>query len=341
MTRKRRNSASITLAEVAKAADVSAITASRALRTPEVVSVPVRERVEAAVRALGYVPNPAARALASARTNIIGVIIPSVTNAVFADVMRGIYDAVEGTPHQVQLGNTRYTTAKEEELLEVFAAQRPAGLIVAGTDQSERARKLLASLPCPLVQIMDLGADPVDMLIGFSHRDAAQAATQHLIDKRYRRIGFLGARMDPRTQRRLDGYTDATTRAGIFDDKLIYTTPRPSSVQLGAQMLGDFLSMVPDADAVFCNNDDLALGALFECQRRRIRIPLDFGIVGFNDLDPTAASCPTLSTIRTHRYEMGHKAVEMLFSAIDGTRPEPTIVDLGHELIARESTARP
>ena len=124
----------VTLKDVAAAANVSVITASRALRTPEIVSDKVRERIHAAVDALGYAPNQAARALASATTSTIGVLIPSVTNLVFSDVMRGIYDAVEGTPYQVQLGNTRYTNRKEEELLKVFAAQRPVGLIVSGID---------------------------------------------------------------------------------------------------------------------------------------------------------------------------------------------------------------
>ena len=172
--------------------------------------------------------------MASASTSIIGVIIPSVTNQVFADVLRGIYEAIEDTGFQVQLGNSRYTARKEEELIKVFAAQRPVGLIVAGMDQSENSRAILSGLGCPVVQVMDVGPNPIDMMIGFDNRDGGRAATQHLLDKGYRRIGFIGARMDPRAQRRLQGYADALQAAGLYDDDLIYTSPHPSSVTRGA-----------------------------------------------------------------------------------------------------------
>src|SRR5690606_10560032 len=137
----------------------------------------------------------------------------SITNLVFTDVLRGVYDAVEGTPYQVQLGNTRYTSRKEDELLRVFAAQRPAGLIVSGIDQSESARAMLSSFGCPVVQIMDIGPEPIDMMIGFDHREGGRAAARHLIESGYRRIGFIGARMDPRAQRRLQGYTEVLHQA--------------------------------------------------------------------------------------------------------------------------------
>lgn len=330
----------VTLKDVAAAAGVSVITASRALRTPDIVSTRARARVAEAVQSLGYAPNQAARALASATTSTIGVIIPSVTNQVFAEVMRGIYDAVEGTPYQVQLGNTRYTGRKEEELLRVFASQRPAGLVVSGIDQSELARSMLDSFAWPIVQIMDIGPDPIDMMIGFDHREGGRAAARHLVSKGYRRIGFIGARMDPRAQRRLEGYSDVMHAEGLYDQRLIHTSPHPSSVMRGSQMFADFLGLAPDADAVFCNNDDMALGALFECQRRHIRVPEQFGIIGYNDLDYSSASAPTLSSIRTPRYEMGHRAIEMIIAASKGERPQPGVVDIGYELMARQSTDR-
>lgn len=330
----------VTLKDVAAAANVSAITVSRALRTPDIVSPKVRARVTEAVERLGYSPNQAARALASASTSIIGVIIPSVTNQVFADVLRGIYEAIEDTGFQVQLGNSRYTARKEEELIKVFAAQRPVGLIVAGMDQSENSRAILSGLGCPVVQVMDVGPNPIDMMIGFDNRDGGRAATQHLLDKGYRRIGFIGARMDPRAQRRLQGYADALQAAGLYDDDLIYTSPHPSSVTRGAEMFSDFLAMAPDIDAVFCNNDDMALGALFECQRRHIRVPDQIGIIGYNDLGYSAESNPSLSSIRTKRYEMGLRAVDMIISANRGEHPDPAVIDVGYELMARQSTDR-
>nr|WP_236937824.1 LacI family DNA-binding transcriptional regulator [Frigidibacter mobilis] len=316
------------------------MTASRALRQPELVSAKMRARVSAAVETLGYAPNEAARALVSATSSTIGVLIPSISNLVFVDVLRGIYDAAEDTPYQVQIANTRYRDSKEQELLKVFAAQRPAGLIVTGVDQSPATRAILSGLGSPVVQIMDVGADPVDMMIGFDHRQAAHAATRHLVEQGYRRIGFIGARMDPRSQKRLDGYIDALTEAGLFDDGLILTSPQPTSVAQGSRMFGEFLAMAPDADAVFCNNDDMALGALFECQRRHIRVPGQFGIMGYNNIEYAAASAPSLSSVKTPCYEMGQGAVQMIAAAARGQRPDPAVVDLGCQLMPRESTDR-
>jgi len=338
--RKRRKGGRPTIADVAARAGVSSITVSRALRDPERVSPELRRRIEEAIGALNYVPDQHARALASAHTDVIGVIVPSFTNNVFADVLRGIYDGVAGTPHQVQLGDSHYSPAEEERLLHIFLSQRPAALIVPGVDQTARARALLEGAGCPVVQIMELADDPIDMMVGFSHREAGMAATRHLAAAGYRRIGFLGARMDPRTQRRLEGYRAALTQAGLYDVGRVLTTPTASSVSLGRNLLRDLLARKPDTDAVFCNNDDLAVGALFECQAEGIAVPERMGIAGFNDLEMTEAAFPSLTSIRTPRYEIGLRAVQMARAALSGDRYPQARIDTGFELKARASTAR-
>src|SRR5215472_1141598 len=168
MGRKRTKPGKVRLAEVASLAGVSPITASRFFRTPEALSIAKRVRVESAAKELGYVPNLAARALASQRTEVIGVLIPSLTNNVFSDVLRGIYDVLDGSRYSIQLANTRYSILQEERLLRLFLAQKPAGLIVTGIDQTTESRAMLEAVDCPLVQIMELGPSPVDMMIGFS-----------------------------------------------------------------------------------------------------------------------------------------------------------------------------
>lgn len=339
MPRKSKSIGPIRLTEVAKLAGVSPITASRFFRNPEALSLSKRERVESAAKELGYVPNLHARALASQRTEVIGVLIPSLTNNVFNDVLRGIYDASEGSRYTIQFVNTRYSIFQEEKLLRLFQAQKPAGLIVTGINQTEDSRNLMKGMACPIVQIMEIGPEPVDMMVGFSHYDAGSAAVTHLISLGRKRIGFLGARMDPRVQRRLEGYLKVMKDAGLFDPALILTTPTPTAVSLGGTLFGDLLGQAPDLDAVFCVNDDLALGVLFECQRRAIAIPEKLAIVGFNDLDFMATAVPTLSSVRTNRYEMGRESVTMLIEAIEGRRPEKRVVDLGFELMIRQSSA--
>jgi len=335
----RRGGGRPTIADVARLADVAAITVSRALRHPSRVSLELRTKIDDAVATLGYVPDPIARALASSRTDVVGVLVPSLTNVVFADVVKGIYDQLRDSPLQIQMGNTHYSALEEERLVNVFLSQKPAALIVAGIDQTATTRKMLADAGCPVVQIMETSDDPVDMLVGFSHFDGGREATRHLIDSGYRRIGFIGARMDPRTQRRLAGYRRAMEDADLFDPALITTTPTPSSVTLGGQLLADALGRTPDMDAIFCNNDDLALGALFECQRSSIRVPQRLGICGFNDLEMMAVAFPTLSSVRTPRYAIGQHAVQLLLDRLADKSVYP-ITDLGFELRPRESTRR-
>lgn len=339
MPRKGRKLGPIRLTEVAKLAGVSPITASRFFRNPEALSPSKRERVESAARELGYVPNLAARALASQRTEVIGVLIPSLTNNVFNDVLRGVYDASEGSRYTIQFVNTRYSILQEEKLLRLFQAQKPAGLIVTGINQTKESRALLEAMDCPIVQIMEIGPDPVDMMVGFSHYDAAFAAVSYLISQGRKRIGFVGARMDPRVQRRLEGYRQAMKDAGLLDPNLILTTPTPTAMTLGGTLFGDLLAQAPDLDAVFCINDDLALGVLFECHRRGISVPEKVAIIGFNDMEFMASAVPSLSSVKTNRYEMGRDAVTMLIGALEGRRPPTPVVDLGFELMIRQSSA--
>jgi LacI family transcriptional regulator, gluconate utilization system Gnt-I transcriptional repressor len=340
MGRKRTKPDKIRLTEVAKLAGVSPITVSRFFRSPEALTAGKRVRVESAANELGYVPNLAARALASQRTEVIGVLVPSLTNSVFSDVLRGIYDALDGSRYSIQLANTRYSIFQEEKLLRLFLAQKPTGLIVTGINQTDESRSIMESVACPIVQIMEIGPAPIDMMIGFSHFEAAKAGISHLLEQGYRRIGFLGARMDPRVQRRLEGYQAAMNDAALFDPRRVVTTATPSSVTLGGTLFADLLAKAPDIEAVFCGNDDLALGALFECQRRHMSVPEQMAIVGFNDLEYMSATVPTLTSIRTNRYEMGRDAAVMVIEAVEGRRPAQPVVDLGFSVMKRQSSAR-
>jgi LacI family gluconate utilization system Gnt-I transcriptional repressor len=146
--------------------------------------------------------------------------------------------------------------------------------------------------------------------------------------------------MDPRVQRRFQGYQAAMKDAALLDPRLVVTTPAPTSVTLGSTLFADLLAQAPDTDAVFCANDDLALGALFECRRRHIAVPEQVAIVGFNDLEFMASSVPTLSSVRTNRYEMGRDAATMAIEAIEGRRPEHPVVDLGFRVMTRQSSSR-
>lgn len=146
----------------------------------------MRVSINNAVRELNYVPNLNARALASSRTNVVAVLVPSLTQNIFSDVLRGIYDGAEDSGLRIEITNTRYNPEIEERRILEILRHEPSALIVSGVDQSDVSRKFLENASCPVVQIMELTDDPIYRIVGFSHCAAGQAMTRHLIDVGYR-----------------------------------------------------------------------------------------------------------------------------------------------------------
>lgn len=330
-----------TLIDVGRESGVSAITVSRALRDPDRVSEPLRKRVFEAIEKLGYVPDAAAATLASKRSSIIAVLVPSFSNYVFSDVLAGASNVIEGTKYSIQIGNTGYGALTEEAMIPKFLTLKPAGIIIAGVDQTEKSRQMLNAADCPVVQIMDTSDDPIDVIVGFSNFLAAKEAVAHMVEQGFRRIAFVGTRMDPRTQQRMSGFKTVMEEHGLFDESLLVTTPQKSSVEIGRHLLGTLLETVPDCDGVFCNNDDVAVGIALECHRRNIRIPHDMGICGFNDLGTTSQMQPAISSINTPRTEIGTRAAQYILDRNAGLpEPQNRNIDLGFELKIRASTQR-
>jgi LacI family gluconate utilization system Gnt-I transcriptional repressor len=335
-TGKIRGTGRATLEEVAQLAGVSTMTASRALSQPRLVSDATRAKVEQAVAELGYVPNRAARALASAHSRVIVVLVPSLSNAVFTAVLDGIHDAVEASQYQLLIGNTHYSDAEEEKLLNIYLQSNPDGVLLSGVSHSPHVQRVLGSSRIPIVSMMDLAEGEQDLSVGFSQLDAGGAMTRHLIGKGYRRIGFIGAQLDERTLRRADGYRQAMQAAGLADPALEVMVAEPSTIALGAELMRRTLAL--DCDAVFCCNDDLAHGAIYHCQRQGIRVPQDIAIAGFNDLPASAWMMPSLTTVDTPRYRIGYEAASLLLEVIGGLAPAQRRIDLGFTLREREST---
>ncbi|MFC5546920.1 LacI family DNA-binding transcriptional regulator [Massilia aerilata] len=335
---KGRGTGRATLEEVARLAGVSTMTASRALSRPQLVSDATRAKVERAVLELGYVPNRAAQALASRQSHVIAVLVPSLSNAVFTAVLDGIQDAVEASHYQLLIGNTHYSDAEEEKLLRTYLQSDPDGILLPGLSHSPEVASMLETLRVPVVAMMDLAETPSMLSVGFSQLDAGMALTRHLLGKGYRRIAFVGAQLDERTLRRADGWRQAMTEAGLFDQRLEIMTPAPSTVALGAALMRRVLAELPDADAVFFCNDDLAHGAIFHCQRAGIPVPGRIAVAGFNDLPASSLMLPSLTTVDTPRYQVGYQAASLLLDLIAGKAPAARRIDLGFTLREREST---
>ncbi|THV38367.1 LacI family transcriptional regulator [Rhizobium rosettiformans W3] len=330
----------MTLSDVAHQAGVSAITVSRALREPEKVSPPLREAILKVVEEMGYVPDLAARALASKNSGLVGVMSPGLTSHAFLALIRGIEDRVRSSDLRIQYASAETDTEDQLRQLRFFLSQNPAGLIHVGQIGDPAIDDLLRHAPCPVVEIMDVSREPSDMAIGIDHRQAAKTATRHLLEKGYRRIAMLGGAWDFRARRRLEGFRAVLEEAGLFDPALVLSIDGSTSVGLGCHLLDRLKSEAPDAEAAFCHNDDIALGVLFECQRRGLAVPQDFGICGFNDLDYAGFAFPAITSVRVPRYEIGYRAVDMIIRAAGSDTSPTKRVDLGYQLVQRGSTAR-
>ncbi|MCG5074723.1 LacI family DNA-binding transcriptional regulator [Paraburkholderia tagetis] len=335
--RKTRSTGRPTLEEVARRAGVSTITASRALRGVGSVGPDYVEKVKAAAAALNYVTNPAARALASSRSDAVAVVIPSISNAVFVDVLESIHTVLRPRGYEVLIGNSHYSRNAEEDLIRHYLASPPSGLIVSGFDRTESARRLIAASGVPCVHIMELDEGAGVHCVGFSQMQAGEAVAGHLLKRGCRRNAFVGAQLDSRTMQRAEGFREALRRQDLYDPDLEVLTPSPSSIGLGCDLFRQLLQRRPDVDGIFFGNDDLAQGALFEARRQGIEVPSQVAIVGFNDLAGAADCVPRLTTVRTPRAEMGRVAANLLLAMIEREPIAKPAVDLGFELVVRES----
>jgi LacI family gluconate utilization system Gnt-I transcriptional repressor len=338
--RRRQRQERVTLEDVALAANVSSITVSRALRNPEKVTPELRDRILRHVADMGYVPDFAARALASRTSGMIGVLSPSLANYAFISVMRGIEDRVGMTDLRIQYANTGFEPDEQVKQLRLFLSQNPVGLIVVSGVESPQLLDILAQAPCPIVQALDIASAPIGMAIGIDNRIASETATRHLIERGYRRIALFSGGPAIHAYPRLAGYRAVMEEAGLFDPTLVVQHQGHSSVSLGGHLIDRLFRQAPDADAAFCLCDDVALGAIFECQRRGIRVPEDFGICGYHDLDFASVSVPTITTVRVPRYDIGFRAADKLLRAVAGGKTVSSVVDVGFQLVERETTAR-
>lgn len=335
--RSGRSSGRVTIVDVARLAKVSPMTISRALKTPQLVKPVLHARIAAAVEQLGYVPSQAASTLASSQSKVIGVIVPSFTNAVFVDTLSGIRDCLTQQGYHFLIGETGYSPQQESQLVSTHLTHAPDGFLLTGSDQLECVKQQLRANRIPLVRMFDLGRSNEDFSVGFSQIKAGHAVAVHLAARGYKRPGFLAAQLDPRVMKRRAGFRKGLAEAGLRQDVEVLT-PQPSNVQMGAELLGRILEQTPDCDAVFCCNDDLALGALFECQRRGLAVPQQMAIVGFNDLPWAACANPGITTVVTPRYAIGFQAARMLLAQIRHDPIEKARIDLGYELAVRSST---
>jgi LacI family gluconate utilization system Gnt-I transcriptional repressor len=339
--KNHRASGRVTLTDVARAAGVSPSTVSRALRGERAVDPALIERVVAVSDKLGYVPDPAARALASQRSNHVAILIPLLSNTLFVDLLDAAQKTLRAAGYQTLMGVTHYDSGEEEQLLREQLLHRPAGLLITGLDQNQATQKLMARSQVPCVHLMDLPAtadSETPYCVGFRQIEAGASLTKMLLQLGRRRIAFAAAQLDPRVMQRLYGWRSALQEANLYDPTTEWLNPAPSSLALGGIMFEQIMQQRPAVDAIFFCNNDLAQGALLAALRLGIAVPKQVAIAGFNDLTGSDQMLPPLTTVRTPRALIGESAANMLLTLMRGETPEEPLVDLGFEIIQRQST---
>ena len=310
------------------------MTVSRVLRGRGDVSQATREKVLLAAKELGYVPNKIAGALASQRVNLVAVIIPSMSNMVFPEVMMGINEVLGSTDLQPVVGITNYLPEEEEKVLYQMLSWRPSGIIIAGLEHTDASSKMLHAAGIPIVEIMDTDGSPVDCAVGISHRRAGRQMAQEIISAGYRKIGFLGTKMplDHRARKRFEGFTEALAKSGIeISDQEFYSGG--SALAKGRDMTIEILSRSPDLDFLYYSNDMIGAGGLLHLLGQGIDIPQNIGLAGFNGVELLEGLPMQLATMDACRSEIGRRAAEMVCARIDGTFDETQkIVELSPTL---------
>ena len=322
----------LTLKDVARAAGVSQITVSRVVRGEGIVSVRTREHVTKVIQDLGFVPNKLAGALSQTRSNQVSVLIPSLVNNVFSQVLRGITEELAKAGYNPVVGVTNYDVQTEEEQLISMLSWRPAAVIMANRVHTQRTRKILENADVPVVELMQIEGDPIDMAVGFDHVAASQVLVDHLISKGYRRFGYIGwINNDFSAASRYTAIKERLRETG-FDLHAPDFFNKPPDMPMGKDGTQKLLADAPDTDAIFYSNDIAAIGGVLHCLEHEISVPRDVAIAGYSGLQMGQALPQPLTTIRTFRYDIGRIAARNVLKSLTNT-PVSKITDVGFELV--------
>lgn len=324
-----------TLQHIADHLGITKMTISRYLRNPESVAHETGLRIAEAITEFGYIPNRAPDILSNAKSRAIGVLVPSLTNQVFADVIKGIELVTDKAGYQTMLAHYGYSQEKEEQRIESLLSYNVDGIILSENHHSKRTLKMLEVANIPVIEIMDSSEIGIQQAVGFDNISAAQSMVETMISRGHKNIVYFTARMDKRTKLKMQGYEQAMRKYQLEPHSLI--TDEPSSFTLGAKQLQQVLAQYPDIDGIFCTNDDLAIGALFECQRLGIKVPKEMAIAGFHGHDVGQSLTPQLATVITPRLEIGKVAAQELLNRLKGEPQQSSIINLGYQIHLGES----
>ncbi|RDV25596.1 LacI family transcriptional regulator [Alteromonas aestuariivivens] len=327
-----------TIREVALLAGVSVATVSRTLQQPERVSPKTRQKVMSAVAEVGYKPNLMAVKFRSGKTHNLVVLVPTVANVFFARVISGMQQTAAEHGYAILLANTLGNATIETDYAKMVQTSQADGLIQLRAFNPFDSSVVNGHGLYPMVNACETLEQIACPVVTLDNRRAAKAMTEHLLSLGHRRIALIkGPKDSPLTRQRLAGYQDALAQAGIdFDERLLFAGD--FTLQSGHTAAQQILNQQHRPTAVFCENDETAIGAIQAFKQAGMKIPHDMSVAGFDDIAFARFCDPPLTTIAQPAEEFGRTAVTLLIDLIEQKLTKAPTVIMPYELIVREST---
>lgn len=328
--------------EVARRAGVSIATVSRVFSRPDAVAVNTRRKVMQAVSQLGYAPNSAGKHLRTQKSGRILVIVPDISNPFYSRILQSIEETAQREGYAVLLGDTQQDVTREERYTQMLRRREAEGLIVLGHGLSEAAMAISEELPAgaPIVTGCEVNRGVNIPSVHIDNHAAAADAMEHLYDLGHRRIGIVtGPMVSALSRDRLQG---ATARAKAHKaDRDVVVVNGDFTIESGRAAAERLLDRRDPPTALFCFNDQMAIGAMNVVRSLGLQVPRDVSVVGFDDISFARYTSPPLTTIAQPVREMGQETVRLLLGMINRESMAPVSVILRHALVVRESTAAP
>lgn len=328
----------VRLQEVAEAAGVSTITVSRCMSNPTRVSKKTLEHVLKVASRLGYIPNRLASSLASAKTRVVGIVVPTIANPIHGVIMQGVADLLEPAGYQILLGNSHFSKRNEEELVRTLLGHRVDGIFLTGKDHSQECIDMLVRAGTPVVEMFDYNPTPIDVSVGSSNFDAGASLAQYMMARGRQHFAFVGhtGLDDSRMMARLEGLRAVCREAGI-GAPLHYEISTDPGTPSGGEVVGAILRESPETDAILFAGHQVAVSAIQYALDLKIAVPGRVAIAGFGDTPIAQWIRPSLTTVRFPNRETGVEAGRMMLERLAGHIPQQRAVRLGFEILSRES----
>ncbi len=335
----------VTIKDIAKKAGVSHATVSRALNNHPAIPEKTASVIRELALEMGYLPSAVARGLKTNRSHVLGVIVSRIDNPYFGEIVQGIEDTLQSTGYSIFIASSHMDYVHEKTIIQAFGEQRVDGVIVGSVSFNHDHTDLLRQYGIPIVVINN--QSPSDYQFSIAHDDVfgAKQVVRHLIELGHRQIAYLGNINALRiNQDRIRGYEEELEKAGISTDKNSILNLQGGEMENGVEGMTEILSRANRPTAVFCFNDLIAIGALTTLQKRRIKVPDEISIAGFDNIPYSAYTCPSLTTFDQPKRLIGSEAARLLLNLIaspglDNDKKKTISKMIRGELLIRESTA--